>query len=143
MPNQRHSRCCHGTILRDSWQDCSKCWDAHIRDKETWTAQDWTRRRELFPEEFSQQHHEESPSKVEIGTVKFFDNRDNKRFGFITVEGGGEIFFHFNDGENAEGSKLEVEPKKGDTVVFRRKTSGKGPKAAPWGFKGDVPAVAR
>lgn len=81
---------------------------------------------------------------MEIGTVKFFDSRDNKRFGFIAVDGGGEIFFHFNDGENIEasgdeprfcGGKLNREPKKGDVVVFERKSGYKGAKAAPWGFE--------
>ena len=83
---------------------------------------------------------------MEIGTVKFFDSRDNKRFGFIDVNGGGEIFFHFNDGENIEaggdeprfcGGKLNKEPKKGDVVIFERKSGYKGPKAAPWGFEQD------
>lgn len=85
---------------------------------------------------------------MEIGTVKFFDSRDNKRFGFIAVDGGGEIFFHFNDGENIEaggdeprfcGGKLNREPKKGDVIVFECNSGykGQGPKAAPWGFERD------
>ena len=61
MPNQRHSRCRHGTILRDSWQDCPRCWDAHIRDKATWTTEDKASRRALFPEEFAQQSRAEKP----------------------------------------------------------------------------------
>ena len=83
---------------------------------------------------------------METGTVKFFDSRDNKRFGFIAVDDGGEIFFHFNDGENIEasgdeprfcGGKLNREPKKGDVIVFGRKFGYKGHKAAPWGFEQD------
>ena len=34
---------------------------------------------------------------METGTVKFFDSRDNKRFGFIRKAGGQEVFFHLND----------------------------------------------
>lgn len=83
---------------------------------------------------------------MEAGIVKFFDSRDNKRFGFIIVNGGGEIFFHFNDGENIKAGnnkpqfsdgKLKSEPKKGDRIVFERSSGYKGPKAAPWGFADD------
>jgi hypothetical protein len=43
--------------------------------------------------------------ELEFGTVKFFDTRDNKRFGFVYVldeEGnktGEELFFHYGDGQ--------------------------------------------
>ena len=88
----------------------------------------------------------EGVSEMEEGIVKFFDSRDNKRFGFIIDENGKEIFFHFNDGENiiagkedavfSEG-KLRTEPKKGDAIVFIRTPGSKGPKASPWGFAQD------
>lgn len=80
---------------------------------------------------------------MEQGKVLFFDSRDNKRFGFILTGSGEEIFFHFNDGENVEargncrflGGRLEIEPKKGDAVVFERVQGREGrPKASPWGF---------
>ena len=84
---------------------------------------------------------------METGIVKFFDSRDNKRFGFISVDGGREIFFHFNDGENVEvrggeprfcGGKLRREPRKGDELCFERKPGYNGPKAAPWCFMVDL-----
>lgn len=85
---------------------------------------------------------------MENGTVKFFDSRNNKRYGFIVVDGGGEIFFHYNDGGNFGvtynlgdpmvsfvGGKLGTEPKKGDRVVFDIVPGSKGrSKAFPWGF---------
>ena len=83
---------------------------------------------------------------METGSVKFFDSRDNKRFGFLRLESGEEIFFHFNDGENIEageneplfcGGKMKREPKKGDRLVFNRNFGHKGPVAAPWGFTED------
>jgi len=89
---------------------------------------------------------------METGIVKFFDSRDNKRFGFVTVDGGGEIFFHFNDGENIEadksepkfsGGKLKSKPKKGDRIAFERNSGYKGPKAAPWGFADDYERVKK
>lgn len=84
--------------------------------------------------------------RMETGTVKFFDSRKEKRFGFITVDGGGEIFFHFNDGETIEaaqtsliltGGKLNREPQKGDRIHFERTRGGKGFKACPWIFSED------
>lgn len=94
----------------------------------------------------------EGDSEMQTGSVKFFDNRDNKRFGFIVVNGGGEIFFHYNDGENIEagtdtpqfcGGKLNDEPKKGDIIVFERSSGYKGHKAAPWGFATDYKKAER
>mgnify|MGYP001613302669 CR=1 FL=1 len=38
----------------------------------------------------------------ETGTVKWFDAREGKRFGFIKLESGEELFFHFNDGQYIE-----------------------------------------
>jgi cold shock CspA family protein len=88
----------------------------------------------------------------EKGTVKFFDARDNKRFGFLTLEDGKEIFFHFNDGQyivagnaSPEFSRKDPmfpdddeiiisEPKQGDTIIFQRSQSRKGDKASPWGY---------
>jgi|GEM_PF-5936592 cold shock CspA family protein len=85
----------------------------------------------------------------EAGTVKWFDNRDNKRFGFITPdEPGPEIFFHYNgfrwfearDG-NVEFTELTPDarqprfPKQFDRVVFTRGRGSKGPIAQPWGYQ--------
>jgi hypothetical protein len=83
---------------------------------------------------------------METGVIKFFDSRDNKRFGFVTMKGKEEIFFHFNDGENIKAGKsepvfsdgkLKREPKKGDLVMFYISLGYKGPKATPWGFADD------
>jgi cold shock CspA family protein len=83
---------------------------------------------------------------METGFVKFFDSRDNKRFGFITVDGGGEIFFHFNDGRNLRPGETEpyfgeglpsADPRKDQRVVFNRSSNKKGDKASPWGFAED------
>lgn len=88
----------------------------------------------------------------EIGTVKFFDSRRDKRFGFIRLESGEEIFFHYNDGEFIEAGnnspkfsgKTTIvlnrkvrhlpDPRKGDILVFERDDGRKGPKASPWGY---------
>ncbi len=95
---------------------------------------------------------------MEHGTVKFFDSRDNKRYGFISVEGGEEIFFHFNDGQpfmaiadrdepifgGKFGQKLQEifsiparDPRPGDKIFFIRCRGRKGYKACPWGFAED------
>lgn len=95
----------------------------------------------------------------ECGIVKFFDERGNKRYGFIRVldsdgnETGEEIFFHFNDGELIDtvllgeiifrgsgsavlgGKQITIDPpRKGDKIFFHRKDGKEGkPKACPWG----------
>lgn len=80
----------------------------------------------------------------EKGVVKFFDSRDNRRFGFLRLESGEEIFFHFNDGMSMRAGKDQPEwcdpppgkrlwdPKANDVLVFERKMGKKGPKASPW-----------
>lgn len=83
---------------------------------------------------------------MEIGIVKFFDSRKRMRYGFISVAGSGDVFFHFKDGENIKAShngprfcagKLIREPKKGDILVFERQIDSTGPKAVPWGYGED------
>lgn len=80
---------------------------------------------------------------TKTGVIKFFDSRDNKRFGFISVDGGGEIFFHLNDSESIVAGESEpkfsrkdlgLKPRQGDPVVFELSRNDKGPKAAPWGL---------
>lgn len=58
------------------------------------------------------------------GTVKWFDAK--KGFGFISFEGGDDIFVHFSAIEN-EGFKTLEE---GDRVEFEVVNGGKGPQAA-------------
>ena len=94
--------------------------------------------------------------ELENGIVKFFDDRDGKQFGFLTVlneedqETGEEIFFHFNDGQFVEIVAGDIEfvgrvfsenglhmwhPKIGDRLAFSR-TPGKDgrDKACPWTY---------
>ncbi|MBU0981616.1 cold shock domain-containing protein [Patescibacteria group bacterium] len=56
------------------------------------------------------------------GTIKKLDER---KFGFIAVEGENDIFFHSND--CSEGNFNDL--KEGDTVTFETEASDKGPKA--------------
>lgn len=56
---------------------------------------------------------------MERGTVKWFDGRDGKRYGFILLPSGEEIFFHFNDGELIQEG--DTEPKFCDGAVSRAK----------------------
>jgi len=58
------------------------------------------------------------------GTVKWFN--DSKGFGFISREGGGDVFVHFGDIQET-GFKSLTE---GQEVQFDIVESPKGPKAA-------------
>lgn len=88
---------------------------------------------------------------METGTVKFFDNRDNKRFGFLSLDNGEEIFFHYNDGAAVkrglgrvvfdERSGLSRDPRKGDRIAFERDRGRRGVKACPWTFADDYQRV--
>jgi len=83
---------------------------------------------------------------IETGIVKFFDSRDNKRYGFIVLDSGEEIFFHYNDGRipganicgldwympNIDSETVLDYPKAGDRLFFERSKAKKGPKASPW-----------
>lgn len=88
-----------------------------------------------------------------LGTVKFFDSRETKRFGFLKLDDGTEIFFHFNDGQiiRAGGQVPEFtgkstvvvdgrprglrDPRLDDKIVFFRTSGTRGDKASPWGFQ--------
>lgn len=84
---------------------------------------------------------------VEKGRVVHFDSRDSKRYGFIHLDSGEEIFFHYNDGRiaadggwsglcwdmpNRSSNTVLDYPNVGDTVYFIRSPGKKGPKASPW-----------
>jgi len=56
------------------------------------------------------------------GIIKKLDKRG---FGFITVEGQKDIFFHANDCANSNFKDM----KEGDKVSFETASSDKGPKA--------------
>ncbi len=56
------------------------------------------------------------------GVVKKLDER---KFGFISVEGGNDVFFHANECEDGVFDTLN----EGDTVTFDTADSEKGPKA--------------
>ena len=69
----------------------------------------------------------EVPEEVEkamtIGTVKFFN--DQKGYGFISREGGADVFVHFSNIEGS-GRKTLLE---GQTVEFEIGQGRKGPEA--------------
>lgn len=58
------------------------------------------------------------------GTVKFFNG--TKGFGFITVNGGEDIFFHQS---NVKETGFRDQLKQGDLVEFDVKTEQKGKRA--------------
>lgn len=58
------------------------------------------------------------------GKVKWFN--DEKGYGFIAADGGGDIFVHFSAIQQMQGRKTLVE---GDPVTFEVVGSLKGPKA--------------
>lgn len=58
------------------------------------------------------------------GTVKFFNS--TKGYGFITVEGGEDIFFHQS---NVKETGFRDTLKQGDLVTFDIKTELKGKRA--------------
>jgi CspA family cold shock protein len=58
------------------------------------------------------------------GTVKFFNA--TKGFGFITVNGGEDIFFHQS---NVKETGFRDQLKQGDLVSFEVKTEQKGKRA--------------
>ena len=60
---------------------------------------------------------------MQQGTVKWFNYE--KGYGFITRDGGGDVFVHFND-IVGEGYKTL---KEGDKVQFEVEQGQKGPKA--------------
>lgn len=91
----------------------------------------------------------------EFGVVKFFDEREGKKFGFLSVINmwggkptGEEIFFHYNDRRSIHGNpfsgKAEFSldfnldnrsPRQGDQLVFERALGSKGrDKASPWDY---------
>lgn len=94
--------------------------------------------------------------ELEHGVVKFFDDRDGKKFGFLEVldedgqKTGDEIFFHFNDGQFVDivgGDEIQFvgrvfengvhmwHPKIGDKIAFDVSTGKDGrDKACPWTY---------
>ena len=99
------------------------------------------------------------------GTIKWFDSRPEKNYGFVVCEGfadssescpiyGEEFFFHYNDGEflavgeegatfsglhyelTFGGTRVLSHPKPGDTIVFQLGVGRNGKKKAlPWGYR--------
>jgi cold shock CspA family protein len=91
----------------------------------------------------------ERVNQMQRGTVKFFDSREHKLFGFIIPDSGtGSIFFHFNNGMKVAPRKRSDimpplvtgdmrMPKKGDYVVFESEDARRGPKVRVWAFAAD------
>ncbi len=77
------------------------------------------------------------------GSVKFFDQ--NKGWGFVTVDGGDfqEVFFRLEDYRAPNNSDKPTDriPCKGDQIVFKLVSSGKGDKASPWAFEVEFPVA--
>lgn len=72
---------------------------------------------------------------IEEGVVTFFDNRPDKRFGFILDASSGKtMFFHFDSGGNHGSRNRNRVPMKDDRVYFIRIDGDKGPKARLWAF---------
>ena len=85
---------------------------------------------------------------MERGTVKFFNEKPNKLYGFIIPDNldGKEIFFHLNNGKLVEPARLVTPqivdgtprmPKKNERVIFERRATAQGPKAVWWVFEVD------
>lgn len=78
----------------------------------------------------------------EEGTVLWFDSREEKRYGFLVLAGGRQIFFHHNDGRPDVVSDWDEPttplrlPKAGEHVLFYRQPGKQGkPKACPWAYR--------
>jgi cold shock CspA family protein len=81
---------------------------------------------------------------METGTVKFFHSDSARRYGFLTLPDGSEMFFHWNDGgpviEDDGESEIQTrmpvkQPIEGDVIRFRRGEGSQGKeKAIPWCF---------
>jgi hypothetical protein len=89
---------------------------------------------------------------MHTGIVKFFDRREDKRFGFIQKPNGDEVFFHLNDGRTLVPSTFDPEfyetspsrePQKGDVLVFEEQPTRKGNRASPWGHIVDFEIARR
>lgn len=83
----------------------------------------------------------EFESKVKFGKVKFFNNREDKRYGFI-ASGNESFFFHINQRVEllCEGGDVPLqmphyeapEPKQGDCVAFEEGKDSQGRSRAVW-----------
>jgi len=117
---------------RDTWATCEKCGQQFI-----FTVEEQRRLAKLgrevkptqCPDCGTTEPKEEVDVKVELepgqhqGTVKWYDTK--KRYGFITQQSGGDVFFHRNS--IAEGEKPEFPD--GTPVTYRLEQGNKGPEA--------------
>lgn len=92
-------------------------------------------------------------STVVFAKVKWFNSANDKRYGFLMLEDGREVFFHFNDGQFVEPGEKEPQftgspkrvhngktyrlkdPLAEDEVVCVLSEGSRGPKAFPWSTK--------
>ncbi|OHO37179.1 cold-shock protein [Enterococcus sp. HMSC034B11] len=65
---------------------------------------------------------------MEHGTVKWFNNE--KGFGFITVDGGDDVFVHFSAIQGDGFKSLEEGQEVGQEVEFTIVEGARGPQAA-------------
>ena len=70
------------------------------------------------------------------GTVKWFDKK--KGYGFISYEGGDDVFVHYSDFADANLRTLDD----GDTICFEIVEGEKGPRAANVTLKTSVKTPA-
>ena len=86
------------------------------------------------------------------GVVQLFLNDPIKRYGFIKLNDGIDIFFHYNSGRRPlrafDGNALKFvkdtnlrDPKKGDKLVLETEVSPKGIRAKIWAFEEDYDAA--
>ncbi|MGD2142943.1 MAG: cold shock domain-containing protein [Anaerolineae bacterium] len=109
---------------RDTWASCENCGKQFIFTVEEQRRLD-KMGFEVKPTRCPDCREESEPESGEQrGIVKWYEPR--KRYGFITMRSGEDIFFHRNAiSEGEEGNFTE-----GTNVTFRVSKSDKGPEAA-------------
>lgn len=111
---------------RDTWATCEECGKQFIFTVEEQRRLDkmgFEVEPTLCPECREEDRMESLESGEQQGVVKWYEPK--KRYGFITMRGGDDIFFHRN--AIAEGEERDF--KEGVQVTFSVTESDKGPEA--------------